>query len=250
MRRRSLSVIAAAGLLGGCMMVPMMPIMMGGSEGHGGGGGHGTQVPAQAVFPETAAERSGAERCAFPIARVIVTEDGEGSSRALRDRQAQFGIPPLVRTARHLAGSSGCFRVLDADPLLHSLPGAVQPELLLRARLVSLEPLEQSGIERALHGARRRVGGLLGGAGKVAEGEVLGAAEIGLALVCPLERRVAFEVMGASDPSAGTHEARHGSEASAATVNQERIVLAYVRAQNAALGFLRSNPKPCGEAIR
>ena len=113
-----------------------------------------------------------------------------------------------------------------------------------------LGPLEQSSVERALHGARRRVGGLLGGAGTVAEGEVLGAAEIGLALVCPLERRVAFEVMGGSDPSDGTHEAQHGNAASVATVNQERIALAYVRAQNAALGFLRSNPKPCGGAIR
>ena len=231
-------------------MVPMMPMMMGGGEGHGGGGGHGTKAPAQAAVSETAAERSVSERCPLPIARVVVTEDGEESTRALRDRQTRLGIPPLVRTARRLAESSGCFRVLDADPLFHLLPGAVQPELLLRARLVSLEMVEQSAVERALHGARRRAGGLLGDTNTAADAEVLGAAEIGLAIVCPRERRVAHEVMGKSDPSGEPHDARHDNAVSVATANQGAIALAYARAQNAALAFLRATPQPCGPAIR
>lgn len=249
MSPRGLVLIVVAAVLAGCMMAPMGMMMMedgaSGSKngGHGGHGAHGAdehaaKAPSATVELETEAERAAVERCASPLATATVTEDVAETPRELRDRQAQLGVPPLARTARRFAEASGCFRLLDADPLLFSLPGAVQPDFLLRVRFVNIELIERSGFERAWHAAYRRAGRYLGH--QYVEVEALNAAEIGLALVCPRQRRVAREFAGRDDATAdlkGTDLAKS---------NLERIALAYARAHNAALEFLRTTENPCG----
>lgn len=240
MRARILVLLAMIALLGGCMMLPMAA-MMGGGEGHGG---HGSGTPVHAAVTEFNPEPAILNRCEAPLARVIVTQDERETPRALADRQAQAGVPPLVRIAHRLAQASGCFQVLDSDPMLFSLPDAVQPELLLRSRLVSLDFAARSAVERTWDAARRRLGG------EHAQAEAIVSAQIGLALVCPRERRVAHDVIGKNDTQTVSREADSGVAANVAHDNQEQIAHAYARAQNAALAFLRANPQPCGATVR
>lgn len=235
--------LAAVVMLGGCMMVPM-GVMMAGGAGHGGHGGDASGMPVHAAIPELIAEQTILARCEAALARVIVSQDERENPREFSDRQAQVGVPPLVRIAHRLAQASGYFQVLDSDPMLFSLPGAVQPEYLLRSRLVSLDLAERSGIERTWDAARRRLGG------EHAQAEAIVAAQIGLALVCPRERRVAHDVIGRSDTQSVQREADSGAAANVARHNQEQIAHAYARAQNAALAFLRANPQPCGGTAR
>lgn len=242
MRAQRLALLAVAVLLGGCMMLPMLPMgaMMGGGEGHGG---HGSGTPGHAAISEFIPEQAILARCEAPLARVLVTQDERETPRALSDRQAQAGVPPLVRIVHRLAQASGCFQVLDSDPMLFSLPGAVQPGLLLRSRLVSLDLAERSAVERTWDAARRRLGG------EHVQAEAIVAAQIGLALVCPRERRVAHDVIGKSDTQTLPRDVGSGAEVNVARNNQEQIAHAYARAQNAALAFLRANPQPCGGTV-
>lgn len=239
MRERTLATLGVVVLLGGCMMLPM-GAMMGGGEGHGG---HGSGTPEHAATTEFIPEPAILNRCEAPLAQVIVTQDERETPRALADRQAQVGVPPLVRIVHRLAQVSGCFQVLDSEPMLFSLPGAVQPELLLRSRLVSLDLAARSAVERTWDAARRRLGG------EHAQAPAIVSAQIGLALVCPRERRVAHDVIGRSDTQTPQRDVGSGAEVNVARNNQEQIAHATARAQNAALAFLRANPLPCAGAL-
>lgn len=247
---RAAGAAAAVLLLGGCMMAPMGAMMMGGG-GHGGqeesgghGAGHASRVRTEFAGRASAAEQMLLKYCTSPLAAAIVSEDAAETPPAVRERHARLGIPPFARTALRLIEASGCFRVLDADPLLFALPGAVQPELLLRARVVTLELAERPAPERAWQAVRRRAARYLGDEGL--EPETLRSAEVGLALVCPRERRVARNFSGRSAPAP---QAGGGSEGDVAAMNHERVALAYAAALTDAVAFLRAGSQPCGRAV-
>lgn len=181
--------------------------------------------------------------CAGPLVTVIVVDAGQEPGLPGPQELGRFGVGSLARIASTLADRSGCFRLLEPDPELHAIPGTVQPELLLRVRVLGLRTPEQSLIDRGIRAARNYVGSYIGAMGS--EPEPLQAAEVSLALVCVKQRRLLQRFAGEVEG-----ELRAGSLIgekldTPAGANRERVARAYARAQDAAVLYLRAKPTPC-----
>lgn len=192
--------------------------------------------------------------CTSPLATVIVIEaqpesggmggmGGMGMSGMQGDPYARLQIPPLARIARGLADKSGCFRTLEADPALLAIPGSVQPELALRVRASALHMVERSLPEKATAAARRYIGRITGDVEP--EPDALRAAEVMLDLVCPKQRRVIQVFKGSADGALGEPSLTGEHLDTVRGASHERVALAYAKAQDAALLYLRAGPRPC-----
>lgn len=208
--------------------------------------------------PPLQAAPSGMTMCASPVAAVIVIEaqpdaggmggmsgmGGMGGMGGMHsDPYAGLQIPPLVQIARRLADKSGCFRTLEADPALLAIPGGVQPDLALRVRASALRTVERSLAEKATDAAKRYIGRYTGGAHP--DPDVLQAAEVSLEFVCPKQRRVIQNFKGSADGPLGEPPLTGERLETVRGANHERVALAYAKAQDAALLYLRAKPRPC-----
>ena len=196
--------------------------------------------------------------CQSPVSTVIVIEaqpeggsmsgmsgmSGMGGMDGMQgDPYARLRVPPLARIARTLAEKSDCFGALEADPALLAMPGGVQPEVVLRVRAASIRVVERSLAEKATDAAKRYIGRYTGGAEH--EPDVLQAAEVSLELVCPKQRRVIQSFKGMADGPLGDPALTGGRVDTIPGANHERMAMAYAKAQDVALLFLRAKPKPC-----
>jgi hypothetical protein len=166
---------------------------------------------------------------------------GMGGMQA--DPYARLRIPPLARIARTLAEKSACFLTLEADPALLAIPGGVQPEIVLRVRAASIRMVERSLVEKAGDAAKRYIGRYTGGG--EADPDVLQSVEVSLEFVCPKQKRVVQTFKGVADSPLGEPGLTGEALDTIPGANHERVAVAYARAQDAALVFLRAKPKPC-----
>lgn len=194
-------------------------------------------------------------RCTTPLATVIVIEaqpdgggmagmSGMGGMGGMQgDPYQRLHIPPLARIARTLAEKSTCFLTLEADPALLAIPGGVQPELALRVRAASIRLVERSFIEKAGSAAKRYIGRYTGGG--EADPDALQSVEVSLEILCPKQKRVVQTFKGVADGPLGEPGLSGEALDAIPGANHERVAVAYAKAQDAALVFLRAKPKPC-----
>ena len=232
---------------------PVLALVAGCASGPRGG-----EKPAAPAPPPAAvkpAQQPALARCAAPLATVIVIEaqpdgggmagmGGMGGMGGMQgDPYARLHVPPLVQIARTLAENSACFRALEADPALLAIPGGVQPELALRVRAASIRLVERSLIEKAGSAAKRYIGRYTGGGDS--DPDALQSVEVSLDIVCPKQKRVAQTFKGVADGPLGEPGLTGGALDTIAGANHERMAVAYAKAQDAALLYLRAKPKPC-----
>ena len=195
--------------------------------------------------------------CPSPVATVIVIEaqpesagmmggmGGMGEMGSMRgDLYSRLQIRPLVQIARGLADRSGCFRTLESDPALLAMPGGVQPEIVLRVRASALSFVERSLADKASGAVKRYIGRYTGG-GTESEPDILQKAEVSLEFVCPRQRQVIRSFQGVAEGTfvEPAEDADRGE--AIRNSNREHVGLAYTRAQDAALVFLRAKSRPC-----
>jgi hypothetical protein len=246
---RLAAALFAAAFLGGCMMLPMGGALLGmpghGAEsvGHGGQGGghasHGSSSRGEATAAGASGEHALLEHCDSPLAIALVADDASGQGAGDTQRFA-LGAPSKI--ARALADASGCFRTLDPDPLLLSMPGGVQPDVMLRVRLARLESPDLSLSDRVGRAAQGVSARYFGGKSAI---DRLERAELALQLVCAREKRVAAEFAGAAEGPLHDPPLLQEPAEAAGRENRERIAQAYARAQAAALKMLRLDPAIC-----
>lgn len=219
-------------------------------------------APTQSEPPESATVKpvppATLSRCEAPLATAIIIEaqpehremggmGGMGGMHGMggmnMDPYARLGIAPLARIARTLADKSGCFRTLESDPTLLAIPGGVQPEIALRVRASSIVPVERSLIEKAEGAAKRYIGRYTGGGD--AAPDALKSVEVTLEFVCPKQKRVIDAFKGAAEGPLGEPTLSGERLDTVPGANQERMAVAYARAQDAAVSALRAKPKPC-----
>ena len=197
--------------------------------------------------------------CQSPVSTVIVIEaqpdgGGKGGMGGMSgmggmmggmqaDPYARLDVPPLAQIARRIADKSGCFNTLESDPALLAMPGGVQPEVVLRVRASSIRVVERSLAEKATGAAKRYIGRYTGAT--ETDPDMLQAAEVTLELVCPKQRRVLQSFKGMADAPLGEPTLTGARLDTVPGANHERLAMAYAKAQDAALLFLRAKPKPC-----
>ncbi|MFN0162882.1 MAG: hypothetical protein ACKVQQ_16745 [Burkholderiales bacterium] len=98
--------------------------------------------------------------------------------------------------AMELARRSGCFILMDADPLLMALPGAALPEAILRVRPLRMALYQKTITDKINEGITNYIESYTAWLGaKVTEGPpLLSELGIGVSILCPRERRVVREV--------------------------------------------------------
>ena len=114
---------------------------------------------------------------------------------------------------------------------------------MLRVRASSIRVLERSLAEKATGAAKRYIGCYTGAT--EADPDVLEAAEVTLELVCPKQRRVFQSFKGMADGPLGDPTLTGARVETVPGANHERMAIAYAKAQDATLLFLRAKPKPC-----
>jgi hypothetical protein len=178
----------------------------------------------------------------------------------------QLGLPPLSKTAEHVAKTFKCFDVLDADPRVAMLPGAAEPDFVLRVRPVEVKTSTDVGAV-----ARRMGAGLLGvvgGAAAFALGGVghgvgsgliggtspqggrptkIDSVSVGIEVVCPKLRRVAADFTGTEALATIERDQRYVFQWPADKVNvpQEVVARAYMAAQAQLIDRLSSGSRLC-----
>jgi len=202
----------------------------------------------------------------------VAINDAQGQMPQEAMNYYQLGLPPLSKIAEHVGKTLNCFEVLDSDPGMAFVPGAAEPDFVLRVRPVEVKLSTDVGAF-----ARRLGIGVLGLFG-VASGAAMGSAAlqgigsqaaagsatamhgrpmqvdevaVGIEIVCPKQRRVAGNFIGKETPATLESDKRHifpWPDKEKANLTQELVGRAYMTAQAELVSFLSANAQVCGSS--
>ena len=174
------------------------------------------------------------KQCDKPLLSAIVIDDLLRTPVWMQDRMRAFRLPSVAQAAAPVLQADGCITVLDSDPIFASVPGAAQPEAILRVRADELKAAELALGEKADTAVRRYIAGYLGGYEE--EVAVLRSVRVHLQVVCPKQRTVVREF-----------SAESGTEGGKAERNADQLSNAFGIVHGELINSLRKEPKPCGE---
>ena len=173
-------------------------------------------------------------KCERRLATAMLIDDSISAPAWMNDQMRVFRLPALAQAAAPIVERSGCFTLLDPDPIFANLTGAAQPEVILRARAVSLKAVEPSLGEKADTAVRRYIGSYLGG--NDADIPILRSERVSLQVLCTRQRRIVKEFT-----------AELSAESKSAEKNPDLLIAAFGNAYADLQEIIRTSPNLCGE---
>ena len=147
-------------------------------------------TPAAPVAPVTE------NRCEAGSRSVLVLDDAVNVRQSLTDQARAFQLPSAAQAMLAQEPLHPCLMVLDNDPVFWTMPGAVQPDFILRVRITELKAAEKSLGDKAGSAVGRYIGSYLGQAGD--DVAALKFVAVAVDLLCPKARRRVATVTGQS----------------------------------------------------
>ena len=201
--------------------------------------------PATAAATVTAPPRAAV--CAAPLLTAMVTDDPYNTAADVAEQWRALRIPAWHATAKTLALQSRCYTLIDADPLLLALPGAVMPDMILRVRAVKATLYEKTVGDKIDEGVRSYIESYTTwlGAKSTTDGPPL-LSEIGInvSVLCPLLRRVERDI-AATDDAPVQALLNQNREYTGPQQNAERAERAIAKALDQISAPLARGERPC-----
>ena len=167
---------------------------------------------------------------------VIIIDDSVNVSASIAEQAKTFQLPPPAQVMQSLDAWRKCLTMLDNDPLFWMLPGAAQPDFVLRVRISELKAVERSLGEKANSAVGRYIGSYIGQTQE--EVPALKSAEAAVDVLCPKTRRKVATFTGRSNEV----------ELPRAEQNTERLQQALENAAREVAALLSATSSPCQPA--
>lgn len=142
--------------------------------------------------PALARAADKASACKNVLHRAVVIDDSVNVASPIMDLARRAQLAPVSQALQVALTPNPCLELLDNDPLFWTLPGAVQPDVILRARLSELAVAEQSLGDKAGSAVGRYLGAYLGN--HAADVPVLSQVGIAVDVLCPKSRKKATTI--------------------------------------------------------
>ncbi|MDX2218279.1 MAG: hypothetical protein SF172_04585 [Burkholderiales bacterium] len=130
--------------------------------------------------------------CDKPLASVILIDDQVNTPPWMAEQLRRFQLHSPAQALRKVLLTSGCFLVLDNDPIFWAIPGTAQPEMIFRASILDLSALEKNLGEKASTAVGRYIGSYIGA--QDTEIPALQSLTVQVDVLCPKSRRSATRV--------------------------------------------------------
>ncbi len=135
-------------------------------------------------------------RCAAGSRSMLVMDDAVNVRQSLTDQARAFQLPSAAQAMQAQEPLHPCLLLLDNDPVFWTMPGAVQPDFILRVRITELKAAEKSLGDKAGSAVGRYIGSYLGQAGD--DVPALKFAAVAVDVLCPKARRRVATISGQS----------------------------------------------------
>lgn len=169
--------------------------------------------------------------CAEGGPLVMITDDPYNTAGDLADKWRSTRLPaPYAQTQRQVARLR-CLRILDPDPLLLALPGAIMPDIIVRIRPLRAELYDRTLGDKLDAGVRGYIESYTSwlGAKSTTEGPpLLREAALGVSVLCTHNRRTVREFTATDDEA--TQPLVQNGENTAMAQNLARVERAALRA--------------------
>lgn len=100
--------------------------------------------------------------CAVPAFAVVVIDDGINTPPWLAETARRYRVLSPAQVLKQVLRDSQCIELLDSDPVFWSIPGAREPELILRAAVIDVVEAQRNLGEKASSAVGRYLGAYLG----------------------------------------------------------------------------------------
>ena len=201
----------------------------------------------QSLSPTLILKEPELRKCAAPTHTVIVTDDPYKTALKTTGMLRDLRMQPATDYLRNAAQKSGCFTLMDPDPLLLALPGASMPDVILRIRPNAYDLFEKSLVNKADEYVRNYVGGYVNwfSSNKEQAVPLLGSVSVSIAVLCPKQRRVIRELTLVDDtPNLEPSVATNGASLSFVQ-NSHRMRRVTASAHNQVVEALQSGSLKC-----
>ncbi|MDX2219223.1 MAG: hypothetical protein SF172_09385 [Burkholderiales bacterium] len=121
-----------------------------------------SQASMSLTWAQTSVSDDGPIACDKPLASVILIDDQVNTPPWMTEQLRRFQLHSPAQALRKVLLTSGCFLVLDNDPIFWAIPGTAQPEMILRASILDLSALEKNLGEKASTAVGRYIGSYIG----------------------------------------------------------------------------------------
>lgn len=233
------------------------------------------QSPPAGVEPTQAPKSESANtdpyrNCERQLGTAVFIEAMDGVPQEARGYY-QLGVPQLSKIADHVAKTLKCFDVLESNLTMAYVPGAAEPDFVLRVRPLEVKLSVDTG--SVAKGLGIGVVGIAAGLSMLVPfGAGVGTAVmqaanptpglvntpmqvdrvlVGIEIMCPKQRRVAAQFSGSEAPLTLEGDKRYIFKWNdKVNLNQELVARAYVKAQTDLVNYLSSQTKVCAEPSR
>lgn len=175
----------------------------------------------------------GAGGCATGARPMLVIEDRTNVAAQVMELARRAQLVPVAPLLHAALMPNPCIDLLDNDPLFWSLPGAVQPEIILRVRLGELALAELSLGDKAGSAVGRYIGSYLGNHAESVP--LLKQVAVEVDVICPRTRRKAVTLAVQSNET----------QVPSPEQNLARLQAATQMAANEITAFLAANWQIC-----
>lgn len=130
--------------------------------------------------------------CDKPLASVVLIDDQVNTPPWMTEQLRRFQVHSPAQALRKVLLTSGCFLVLDNDPIFWAIPGTAQPEMIFRASIIDISALEKNLGEKASTAVGRYIGSYIGA--QDIDIPALQTLTVQVDALCPKTRRSATRV--------------------------------------------------------